>query len=62
MARTIEVLISPQGETIIQTHCYAGSDCLEASRWLENALGQVIALEKTAEFFQTEKANLQIER
>src|SRR6266850_1284097 len=38
MARIIEVVVSPTGETTVQTKGYAGSDCLQASRFLEEAL------------------------
>ena len=49
--KIIEVLISPKGETSIQTKGYAGSDCLQASKFLEQALGLVTAEHKTAEFY-----------
>jgi hypothetical protein len=53
MARIIEVTVSPQGETTVQTRGYAGSDCLQASRLLEQALGVTTADHKTAEYYQT---------
>jgi Protein of unknown function (DUF2997) len=52
MSRVIEVLVSPQGETTVQTKGYVGGDCLQASKFLEQALGAAIADRKTAEFFQ----------
>jgi hypothetical protein len=52
MSRVIEVLVSPQGEATVQTKGYAGPDCLQASRFLEQALGVVTADRKTAEFHQ----------
>jgi hypothetical protein len=52
MARVIEVLVSPKGETTLQTKGYAGSDCQQASRFLENALGVVTGEQKTTEFYQ----------
>ena len=54
MPRIIEVIVSPQGEVTLQTKGYAGSDCLQASRFLEQALGVVINDQKTTEFYQTE--------
>ena len=39
MSRIIEMTVSPTGETSIQTKGIAGSDCLQASKWLEQALG-----------------------
>jgi hypothetical protein len=51
MARLIEVLVSPAGETRMQTRGYAGTACLAASAWLEQALGDVTAEQKTPEFY-----------
>jgi hypothetical protein len=53
MPRIIEVTVSPKGETTVQTRGYAGADCLQASRFLEQALGVAAAERKTAEFYQT---------
>jgi hypothetical protein len=53
MARIIEVTVSPKGETTIQTKGYSGSDCLQASRFLEEALGVVTADRRTTEFYDT---------
>jgi hypothetical protein len=62
MPRIIEVIVSPQGETTIQTQGYAGSDCLQASKFLEQALGIVTADRKIAEFFATTQAEQQIQQ
>ena len=62
MARIIEVIVSPQGETTVQTKGYVGSDCLQASKFLEQALGIVAADRKTAEFFDTTQAEQQIQQ
>jgi hypothetical protein len=51
MPRTIEVIVSPTGETKLQTKGYAGSDCLQASKFLEEALGIPLSESKTAEFY-----------
>lgn len=61
MARIIEVLVSPRGEATIQTKGYAGAACLEASRFLEQALGAVTAESKTPEFYQAATAAQQQE-
>jgi len=53
MARVIEVVVSPQGETTVQTKGYDGADCLKASKFLEQALGVVSAERKSAEFYET---------
>ena len=51
--RVIEVIVSPTGETTVQTKGFAGSDCLQASKFLEEALGTVTVEQRTAEFYQT---------
>ncbi len=60
MARVIEVIVSPTGETTVQTKGYVGSDCQQASRALEQALGIVAAEQKTTEFYQTEEARQEL--
>ena len=54
MQRMIEVVVSPQGETTVQTRGYAGRDCVLASRFLEDALGVAVTERKTGEFYATE--------
>jgi hypothetical protein len=62
MARIIEVVVSPTGETTVQTKGYAGADCLQASKFLEQALGVATDDRKTAEYHQTESAQLQVQQ
>lgn len=52
MNRVIEVTVSPKGDTVIQTKGFLGGDCLEASKYLEQALGVVANEHKTGEFYQ----------
>ena len=52
MNRVIEVIVSPTGETSVQTKGYSGTDCLQASKFLEQALGTRLSDTKTAEFYQ----------
>jgi hypothetical protein len=56
MTQSIEVLVSPKGETTIQTKGFAGAACREASRFLEQALGAGTSERLTAEFYQSEPA------
>ena len=51
---TIEVIINPKGRATIQTKGFEGASCLEASRFLEQALGTRISHQETAEFYVTE--------
>jgi hypothetical protein len=62
MARIIEVLVSPTGETTVQTKGYAGGECLRASKFLEQALGSVTAERKTADFYQTSSEEQRIQQ
>jgi hypothetical protein len=52
MTRMIEVKVSPTGDVTVQTRGYVGSDCLQASKFLEQALGIPLADTRTAEFYQ----------
>jgi hypothetical protein len=52
MPRIIEIVIAPDGATKVQTKGYQGSDCLQASKFLEEALGVIAAEQKTSEFYQ----------
>jgi hypothetical protein len=52
MPRTIEVIVSPKGETKLQTKGFAGGDCLQASKFLEEALGIPLSESKTAEYYE----------
>ena len=52
--KTIEITISPKGETKVQTKGFAGSSCRDASRFIEKALGQRTAEQLTAEFHQAQ--------
>ena len=62
MSRVIEVTVSPQGEVTVQTKGYAGGECLQASKFLEQALGVATAERKTAEFYQAAAAQQQIQQ
>ena len=54
--KTIEITIGPKGETSIQTKGFAGAECREASRFLEQALGKRAAETLTAEFHEDQAA------
>jgi len=58
--RIIEVTVSPTGESTVQTKGFAGSDCQQASKDIEDALGIATAERKTAEYFAVEPQRQQI--
>jgi hypothetical protein len=54
MPRIIEFVVRPDGATTVQTKGYQGSNCLDASRFLEQALGAVTQNRTTSEFYEAE--------
>jgi hypothetical protein len=50
----IEVIVSPKGETRVETKGFAGNSCRQASQFLEQALGTAANEKLTAEFYQQE--------
>lgn len=50
MSKVIEIIVSPKGETIVQTRGFAGGECREASKFVEQALGQRTGERLTSEF------------
>jgi hypothetical protein len=50
--KTIEIVVSPTGESKVQTRGFAGGECREASRFIEQALGRRTAETLTSEFYQ----------
>ena len=56
---TIEIIVKPDGQTVVETKGFTGSSCRDASRFIEQALGQRESEQLTAEFYQ--QANQQTE-
>ena len=51
MSKIIEIIVSPKGETTVQTKGFAGSSCRDASKFVEQALGQRTGERLTSEFY-----------
>ena len=51
MQKTIKVTISPDGGLSVKSEGFAGAECLQTTKFLEDALGEVEHEAKTAEFF-----------
>jgi hypothetical protein len=62
MKKIIRVIVSPRGETKVQTKGFSGSECREASRFIEQALGQPVSEQLTAEFYQEQPADQRIQQ
>ena len=52
--KTIEIIVTKEGKTSVQTKGFSGASCRDASRLIEQALGKVAEDRLTAEFYQTE--------
>ena len=52
MNKVIEIIVTTDGRTSVQTLGYSGSSCRDASKFIEEALGERIAETRTAEFYQ----------
>lgn len=51
--KIIEVIVSPTGETKVETKGFAGGECQEASRFIEAALGRKMSEVLTTEFYSS---------
>lgn len=50
MAKTIEIIVKPDGSLKIDAVGFQGADCEKATRFLEQALGKVAGKQKKPEF------------
>ena len=48
----IEIIVAPNGATRVETKGFSGTQCQEASRFIEQALGKRTGEQLTAEFHQ----------
>ncbi len=58
--KIIEIIVSPKGETKIETKGFAGGECRHASRFMEEALGVHASEKLTAEFYQPQSTGQSI--
>lgn len=54
MSKMIEVIVSPKGETRVETKGFIGGECREASKFVEEALGKRRQERMTPEFYQAQ--------
>jgi len=52
--KTIEIIVSPTGQSRLETRGFQGTACREASRFLETALGQQTSQTLKTEFHASE--------
>ena len=54
MKQTIEIIVTPEGQTSVQTLGFTGTSCQDASKFIEQALGKRVGEQRTAEFYQSQ--------
>jgi hypothetical protein len=50
--KIIEITVLPDGSSKVETKGFSGSECRDASRFLETALGQATSERLTSDFYQ----------
>ena len=59
--KSIEIIVDAKGNSKVETKGFSGSECVEASKFVEQALGKKTASRTTAEFYQSANAQNRIE-
>ena len=57
MKKVIEITISPTGETKVETKGFTGSECRDASKFMEQALGQRTSEQLSGEYYQDQQVH-----
>ncbi len=52
MNKVIKIIVAPNGQSHVETKGFIGSECRQASRFVELALGQQTQEQLTSEFHQ----------
>ena len=61
-SKTIEIIIAPNGQSKVETKGFTGSECRDASRFVELAIGQQTNEILKSEFHQTATAQQQVQQ
>ena len=61
-SKTIEIIVAPNGQSKVETKGFTGSECREASRFIEQAIGQQTNEILKSEFHQTATAPHQVQQ
>lgn len=60
--KTIEITFLPNGQSRVETKGFVGGECREASRFLEQALGQSTHESLKPEFHQSASSSTQLQQ
>jgi hypothetical protein len=58
--KIIEITVDSKGQSRVVTRGFTGGECREASKFIEQALGQRIDEKLTADFYQTQSSEHQL--
>ena len=59
--KRVEIIVDPKGNSKVETKGFSGSECVEASKFVEQALEKETASRNTAEFYQSATTQNRIE-
>ena len=60
--KRIEIVVSPTGETKVETQGFIGSECLKASQFLTKALGDATGEQLKPEFYTQANNDHQVDQ
>ena len=60
--RIIEITVDTKGQSKVETRGFTGGECREASKFVEQALGQRTAETLTTEFYQGQTTDLRLKQ
>ena len=58
MSKSIEIIVSLDGKSRVETKGFSGSECRDASQFVEKALGQQLNEQITPEFYEIGRAHV----
>jgi hypothetical protein len=60
--KIIEITVDTKGQSTVETRGFSGSECREASKFIEQALGSPTGEKLTAEFYQGQSVDEQLKQ
>ena len=60
--KLIEITVDSKGQSRVETHGFTGNECREASKFIEQALGQRTDEKLTSEFYQGQTTDQQLKQ
>jgi hypothetical protein len=60
--KIIEVIVDTKGQSKVETRGFTGGECREASKFIEQALGQCTDEKLTADFYQAQSSEQQLKQ